>query len=117
MATAVQRDSSATAVAIGSPEDEPREHRNDAIRQDRHAMGIIGRGISEESCDLDGRCGFDTFAPGHGESPGLVGPSDAPRAFGAVAAYAFGGAKSFVAKLGVSNPSISNDEKHLASDS
>src|SRR5258706_15994336 len=101
----------------GSHEDEPREHRDDAIHQDRHALRILGRGISEESCDLDGRCGLDAFASGHGESPGLVGPRDAPRALGAVAANAFGGAKSFIAKLGVPNPSIPNDEKHLRGDS
>jgi len=78
---------------------------------------ILGGGISEESCDLDGRCGFDAFAPSHGEGSGLVGPADAPRAFGAIAAHAFGSPKGFIAELGVTNPSISDDEKHLRSDS
>ena len=80
-------------------------------------MSILGGRISEKGCNLDGCCGFDAFPASHGECPAFVGPRNAPRALGAVATDAFGGPKSFVSELGIANPSISNDEKHLASDS
>jgi len=80
-------------------------------------MGIFGGRISEKGRDLDGGRRFDAFAPSHSEGSGLIGPGDAPRAFGAIAADALGGPKSFIPELGVANPSIANGEKHLASDS
>src|SRR4051794_26145537 len=46
-----------------------------------------------------------------------VGPSHAPCALGDVETRTFGGAKRFVAKLGISNVSIANDDQHLASNS
>jgi len=78
-------------------------------------MSILVGSISEQSRDLDGGCSFDAFAASDGEGSGLVGPADAPRALGAVAAYALSSPKGFVPKLGVSNASISDDEKHFAS--
>ena len=60
---------------------------------------------------------LDAFASSNGEGSGLVGPRDAPRALGAVAANALGGPKGFIPELGIPNASIPNDEKHLASDS
>jgi hypothetical protein len=79
-------------------------------------MGVLGRRIAEKGRDLDRRRGFDAFASGHGEGSSFVRPGDAPRAFCAIAADSFGGAKSFVSKFRIANPSISNGEKHLASD-
>jgi hypothetical protein len=84
---------------------------------DRHTVGIFGGSISEKGRDFDGGRGFDAFATSHGECSGLVRPRDAPRALGAVAADALGGPKGFIPELGVPDPSIPNDEKHLASDS
>ena len=80
-------------------------------------MRIFFGSISEESCDFDGRCCLDAFTSSDGERSGLVGPSDPPRAFRAIAAHAFRSPECFIAKLRVTNPSITNRDEHLSCDS
>jgi hypothetical protein len=103
--------------ALVLPPNEPREHRHDAIGQDRDTVSILSGCIAEQCRDLDRRHSLDTLAPSDGECASLIRDGDSARALCAVAANAFRSAESFIAKLRITNASISHCDEHFASDS